>query len=355
MADSNQDDQNANGVGDVCEGPSLELVLDAPSRVGGVGVTGGDLILNCGGADVQSLNIGIVMPPEATDVTFGAAAGNSSVTDACEAPSEANPFTPFAYHETGCLRATDLGSTIDPLRSGAVLDDPGLRYPNAFYLFLSGGPDSAEALSGGITQLCSPGGPPVGLGRLNFIADTSEPASNRLRILQQGELLDWFTASDEFDPTKPLGTRVTRSGIPTGSFRRMSISKTTDAVLLLQEGDSSGLSSGRAWDICLHKDSVVRMTRVTLGIVGPEGASGTDLYLDGCVDTTPVGLQHACSDDANPVNDNMVNDAGSYAIEPTMSVMPPSDLQTETLYVSCLLYTSPSPRDQRGSRMPSSA
>ena len=28
---------------------------------------------------------------------------------------------------------------------------------------------------------------------------------------------------------------------------------------------------------------------------------------------------------------------------------------TATMYLSCLLYTSPSPRDQRGSRMPSSA
>ena len=29
--------------------------------------------------------------------------------------------------------------------------------------------------------------------------------------------------------------------------------------------------------------------------------------------------------------------------------------ETEGMYFSCLLYTSPSPRDQRGSRMPSSA
>ena len=32
-----------------------------------------------------------------------------------------------------------------------------------------------------------------------------------------------------------------------------------------------------------------------------------------------------------------------------------STLDDETLHVVCLLYTSPSPRDQRGSRMPSSA
>ena len=31
------------------------------------------------------------------------------------------------------------------------------------------------------------------------------------------------------------------------------------------------------------------------------------------------------------------------------------DDMLETMYNACLLYTSPSPRDQRGSRMPSSA
>ena len=33
----------------------------------------------------------------------------------------------------------------------------------------------------------------------------------------------------------------------------------------------------------------------------------------------------------------------------------PVELANETLTWGCLLYTSPSPRDQRGSRMPSSA
>jgi len=33
----------------------------------------------------------------------------------------------------------------------------------------------------------------------------------------------------------------------------------------------------------------------------------------------------------------------------------PIDIRGQTIYYICLLYTSPSPRDQRGSRMPSSA
>ena len=35
--------------------------------------------------------------------------------------------------------------------------------------------------------------------------------------------------------------------------------------------------------------------------------------------------------------------------------MPVNDMRSEDMICSCLLYTSPSPRDQRGSRMPSSA
>lgn len=334
-ANANQTDDNGNGVGDACEGPSLEIVLDAPDGLTGASVTGGDLFLDCGGADVTSLNVGIVMPLDATAITFGAAAGNASPTEACQAPSENNPFLPFNFFENGCVDATDLGSTVDPTLSGAVLNDPGTGYPDAFYLFLSGGEASPEALLDGPTRLCSVGDPPVGLGRLNFIADTSQPDWNRLSLVQEGELLGWFDAFAETDLAKPLSTRTTRSRPPPTPITRMSTSSApTGAVLLLQEGDSSALASGRAWDVCLHRDSVVRMTRVTLGIVGPEGASSsTDLYLEGCEDPTPIGGVHTCSDDAKGVG-LMVDDINSRALEPSATVDPASALQTETLYVS---------------------
>ena len=44
--------------------------------------------------------------------------------------------------------------------------------------------------------------------------------------------------------------------------------------------------------------------------------------------------------------------------EDAYSCCPEGDIGTDTsdtMYYICLLYTSPSPRDQRGSRMPSSA
>ncbi|MGB0621822.1 MAG: hypothetical protein ACPGVZ_20340 [Myxococcota bacterium] len=346
VADLNQTDENGNGVGDACEGPSLELVLDVPSGVAGSSVTGGDLFLDCGGANVTSLNVGIVMPLDATAITFGAAAGDSAIQNACQAPTEFNPFTPFGF-EDGCFNATDLGLTVDPILSGAVLDDPGTGYPEAFYLFLTGGEHSAAAVSAAAaneqilpTRLCDAGDPRVSLGRLNFIADTNQPAWNRLSLVQEGDLLGWFKASGETDPRKPLGTRVTRPRPPPSSLRKMSTSSTpTGAVLLLQEGDSSGLASGRAWDICLHQDSVVRMTRITLGIVGPEGSSSSaDLYLEGCEDPTPVtttlGVVHTCSDDTTDVNKTLVDDINSFALEPSTSVPATSDLQTETLYAS---------------------
>ena len=45
-------------------------------------------------------------------------------------------------------------------------------------------------------------------------------------------------------------------------------------------------------------------------------------------------------------------------IDPVMFINPPADITVDCNNIptgSCLLYTSPSPRDQRGSRMPSSA
>ena len=344
VANLNQTDGNANGVGDACEGPSLELVLDVPSGVAGSSITGGDLFLDCGGADVTSLNVGVVMPPDATAITFGAAAGDSAIENACTAPTDFNPFTPF-LPEDGCFNATALGLTVDPILSGAVLNDPGTGYPEAFYLFLSGGEQSAAAVSAAAAggdlspRLCDAGDlRSASAGQLCRYQST---AWNRLSLVQEGELLGWFQASGETDPRKPLGTRVTRSSAPPSSLRMMSTSSTpTGAVLLLQEGDSSGLASGRAWDICLHQDSVVRMTRVTLGIVGPEGSSSSaDLYLEGCEDptpvTTPVGVVHTCSDDATKVIQNdLVDDANSLVVEPSTSVSPTSDLQTETLYAS---------------------
>ena len=50
----------------------------------------------------------------------------------------------------------------------------------------------------------------------------------------------------------------------------------------------------------------------------------------------------------------MVIIAGSYARQ-EISIAASPNVQLPFISVSCLLYTSPSPRDQRGSRMPSSA
>ena len=53
---------------------------------------------------------------------------------------------------------------------------------------------------------------------------------------------------------------------------------------------------------------------------------------------------------------NMINMRANYFINPTMLVSAGLyTLNRKYEYYDCLLYTSPSPRDQRGSRMPSSA
>ena len=61
----------------------------------------------------------------------------------------------------------------------------------------------------------------------------------------------------------------------------------------------------------------------------------------------PSGPSGAKFDCAAPVN-NSPNNTG-------LTTLPPAVSATVDYDYSCLLYTSPSPRDQRGSRMPSSA
>ena len=71
------------------------------------------------------------------------------------------------------------------------------------------------------------------------------------------------------------------------------------------------------------------------GFVGPNGAGKT---------TT---MRIAATLDVPDTGDVLV-DGVSVLVEPRLARM-------KIGYMSCLLYTSPSPRDQRGSRMPSSA
>ena len=50
-----------------------------------------------------------------------------------------------------------------------------------------------------------------------------------------------------------------------------------------------------------------------------------------------------------------VNQEGFPIVNFAIPIVEPKESKVEGLKYSCLLYTSPSPRDQRGSRMPSSA
>ena len=54
-------------------------------------------------------------------------------------------------------------------------------------------------------------------------------------------------------------------------------------------------------------------------------------------------------------NQSYINDIAALPAQLQATVQGFSEEQFDTPYRPCLLYTSPSPRDQRGSRMPSSA
>ena len=54
------------------------------------------------------------------------------------------------------------------------------------------------------------------------------------------------------------------------------------------------------------------------------------------------------------IRENLILEERAKGVKVSFSVQE-IDQRTNRLHVDCLLYTSPSPRDQRGSRMPSSA
>ena len=88
---------------------------------------------------------------------------------------------------------------------------------------------------------------------------------------------------------------------------------------------------------------------MTQKLLSTQAATDWVLYkLDG-------GLSHVLLDEAQDTSPAQWDLIGSLTREFTagQGIEKPQD--PRTLFVVCLLYTSPSPRDQRGSRMPSSA
>ena len=87
------------------------------------------------------------------------------------------------------------------------------------------------------------------------------------------------------------------------------------------------------------------------------GCQGDDYMVIVAITTEPVGVDttvFAASDELLAINlDSLVDGAATYR----WFAMPNDSVVGETIDTTntCLLYTSPSPRDQRGSRMPSSA
>ncbi len=341
VPDPLQSDGDGNGVGDVCESPLLELVLDPIPSSGVDSLTGGDLFLDCGGADIQSLNFAVRTPPGASSFVFGVPAGDPSTTTGCTAPPVENLYSPFPA-ETGCLGATALGATLDPVLSGAAVGSPGIGYPDGLYAFLTAG--------AGVTDLiCSAGQTDVYLGRVNFMTSAAQPSSVRVGLSQAGNLLDWFGVTGLTSIGQPLKTRVTQTvaaAAPPGGFSSeggialMTAAITTSAppevVLELRPSGSAGVASGQAWDLCLTDESILRMARVTVGIEGPEGASDpADMYVQGCTDAAALGGLVSCSTDPAAVGPT-VDDAASYAFGP----LAPGSLPLEGALAGSTLYLS---------------
>ena len=140
----------------------------------------------------------------------------------------------------------------------------------------------------------------------------------------------------------PPASRVTRK---LDEARLSTVDLTGKTVLVT--GASSGLGEATA------RALAARGARVVLGVrdlqAGARVARGIRDSIEGCpedrvlVPTTPLDLSSNAS-------------VAAFAREVSSTHAPVLDVLVNNAGVNfCLLYTSPSPRDQRGSRMPSSA
>ena len=338
IANTNQTDVNGDGTGDVCEMPSLTLVQDAPSLLTGLQPTGADLYLDCGGSDLQELNVGLTTPPSATQMQFGRLFGE--LGEGCEPPTQTNIISPVSG--TGCSGRTGIGTTVDPTLSGVSI--PGASAPSpyrqdAMFVFLSAGSLETDLL-------CVAHQTNVYLGRINFTAEGLGGYSSRMALTQRGELLGALSPTVPGSPAsqrQPMSYRTESAAppppppTPTPMSRNFGTAGSPPPGLTLEVTPSAGEVAGAevSWDICITDESTLLMHRISFALQGPTGSSlSTDIGLVGCTGLPDsVTGQRACVS-AQVYED--VDAGASWAFGPFTAADVASygaDIEPETLYV----------------------
>lgn len=312
VANPTQADANADGVGDACEPARVELARDfTPFDLGPLGQRLARLRLDCGGLDLHSVTVGLWIPPGLTGVSVSQ----------CEAPI-AGEGPPGAPSGIGCPTFF-LGPTVDPARSGAFgvpLGIPTQLPPASFrsdvvYVSFKGnvGPDDL---------LCSAGQTDVPLARITA-ATTAGLDGVVSYSIEDGVASDWclLGKGDGSCADTSLGTlAMLTSGVP------------MVAEVLVRPPAGLPTNITDEWEICLSEDTGALMHRVTMGLLGPDGATSTSLKLQGC-DVTPAGNldERTCSDangdgDIGPFVDEALAFTLGPAAQTTTTILP------ETLY-----------------------
>lgn len=309
VANPGQQDADADGEGNACERARIRLVrdfqpvpLDGKARLG-------SLLLDCGGADLRSIVVGIWVPPGPAAFDFG---GN------CRAPSAAFA-PPGAPTGPGCTGpGIAIGPTVEGAQSGAFGMPLGDPLPPSFrsdVVFVS----LRGALSNG-GKLCSAFQTNVLLGRIRATTPLGLSPGSVVSISLEDQVQRGWCAAQETS-----GACSDQSNVA----YRMESALPPVAELRLQPASGATSTAAVDWDVCIADTTVSYMHRVTLGLLGPVGADYPTLFLDDCLVGPTANGKRTCAGQVGS-DPEWVDETVTFTQGPLATA--PGDLLAETLY-----------------------
>ncbi|MEZ4355739.1 MAG: thrombospondin type 3 repeat-containing protein [Myxococcota bacterium] len=323
VPNADQTDTDGDGRGDACEPARVTLVRDFDPTLNGMGRYDlGDLLLDCGAFDVHTLIVGLWIPPGAFGISFSE----------CSAPQTG--WGPSGAPVGGGCVGGSVGSAVSPGASGAFGSPLGTPLPGSLrtdvvWVVLNGLQSSPTN-----GRLCSPGDPTVPLGRLS--AGSIAPGGLRGGVASFSfeDIVDRETiALDPWCRTETdAGACVdeSRTGYVLASFATYPAPPVAEVILQPSGGQTSTAST--EWDVCVGESTVPFMHRITMGLLGPNGTTANDLFMQGCNATPTGGESYDQRDCPAPVpNPDWVDPNETFTLGPVDSVID-NQILTRTLY-----------------------